>query len=294
MASLDLASFLPVDEDGASGDPISTTVLSGSSVNTYLRCQKQWEYAYVLQLKRPPSIKQGLGITAHEAVALNYEQKALTFMDLPVEQVVQKFEDSWDILSVEIEDITEEAKIGKRGQPLKSRKENKAQARESGIKAVMLHHEGIASQVQPVWVERQIQFKLNDSIDWTGIFDLSDDRHRVRDNKFVSRKPQDGGAYMLPMIGYALGYRQITDDVEAEVVLDNVVRTEQPYYLPLASGGPITDDAIAEFSRIVTTVKRSIDAGIFMPTGLQSHACGWCGYADICPAYRAANGGRNV
>jgi hypothetical protein len=293
MANLDL--FLPTDEDGGSDGVLSPTILSGSSVNTYLRCQKQWEYAYVLQLRRPPSIKQGLGITAHEAVALNYEQKTLTFMDLPTEEVVQKFEDSWDILSIEIDDITEEARVSeKTGKELASRKETKAKARASGIKAVMRHHESVASQIQPVWVERQIQFRLNDEIDWTGIFDLSDDKNRVRDNKFVSRKPQDGGTYILPMIGYALGYRQISPKPEAEVVLDHIVRTEEPYYLPLASGGPITDEAIAEFSRIVTGVHRSIQQGNFLPTGLQSHACGWCGYADICPAYRTANGGRNI
>lgn len=292
MARLDL--FLPTDEDGSPDGTVSPTVLSGSSVNTFLRCGLQWHFAYVLQLKRPPSIKQGLGITAHEAVALNYEQKVLTFMDLPAEEVVQKFEDEWDVLSVEMEDVTEEARIGKRGLPLKSKKETKAQARESGIKAVMKHHEEVASVVQPVWVERQIQFKLNDTIDWTGIFDVSDDKGRVRDNKFVSRRPQDGGAYILPMIGYALGYRQISGEIETEIVLDHIVRTEEPYYLPLVSGGPITDEAIAQFARIVTEVKRSIDAGIFLPTGLQSHACGWCSYSDICPAYRAANAGRNV
>ena len=292
MAKLDF--FLPTDEDGRPDGDASPTVLSGSSVNTYLRCQKQWEYAYVLQLRRPPSIKQGLGITAHEAVAMNYEQKTLTFKDLPTEEVVQKFEDEWDLLSVEIEDVTEEARLGKKGLPLKLRKETKAVARASGIKAVMLHHEQVASVVQPVWVERQIQFKLNDTIDWTGIFDVSDDQNRVRDNKFISRKPQDAGSYMIPMIGYALGWRQISNDIEAEVVLDNIVRTETPYYLPLVSGGPISDFAIREFARIVTDVKRGIDAGIFLPTGLQSHACGWCGYANICPAYRAANGGHNA
>jgi CRISPR/Cas system-associated exonuclease Cas4 (RecB family) len=286
--------FLPTDEDGVDDGTLSPTVLSGSSVNTYLRCQLQWHYAYVLQLRRPPSIKQGLGITAHEAVGMNMEQKTLTFMDLPSEEVVQKFEDEWDVLAVDIEDITEEVRIGKKGQPLKSKKETKAQAKASGIKAVMKHHEEVASQIQPVWVERQIQFKINESIDWTGIFDASDDRGRVRDWKFVSRRPDSGGAYILPMIGYALGYRQISDSIETEIVLDHIVRTEEPYYLPLASGGPITDEAIAQFARIVTDVKRSIDAEIFMPTGLQSHACSWCGYADICPAYRAANGGRNV
>lgn len=294
MSSLDLSSFIPTDEDGMS-ETTSPTVLSGSSVNTYLRCGKQWEYAYVLQLRRPPSIKQGLGIAAHEAVGFNLAQKTLTYMDLPQEEVVEKFLDTWDLMEVEIEDVTNEERLDERtGKTTKTRRETKAKARDSGAKAVMVHYEELSTKIQPVWVEREISFKLNDEIDWTGIFDMADDRGRVRDHKFVSRKPQDGGGYILPMIGYALGYRQISDDVETEIVLDHIVRTQEPYYLPLASGGPVTDEAIREFARIITEVRRGIDAGIFNPNGLHSHACGWCGYADICPAYRAANGGRNA
>lgn len=294
MATLDLSSFIPTDEDGMS-ETISPTVLSGSSVNTYLRCGKQWEYAYVLQLRRPPSVKQGLGIAAHEAVGFNLAQKVSTYIDLPEEEVVQRFEDEWDVMAVDIEEVTNEERIDERtGKKSRTRRETKAQARESGIKAVMVHHDQMSSKVQPVWVEREISFKLNDHIDYTGIFDLADDRGRVRDHKFVSRKPQDGGGYILPMVGYSLGYRQISDEPETEIVLDYVVRTQEPYYLPLASGGPITDEAIQEFARIVTDVRRGIDAGIFNPNGLHSHACGWCGYADICPAFKAANGGRNA
>jgi len=293
-STLDLSSFIPVDEDGTS-ETTSPTVLSGSSVNTYLRCGKQWEYAYVLQLRRPPSIKQGLGIVAHEAVALNYEQKILTFQNLPEEEVVQKFVDEWNVIEVDIGDVVNVEGIDERtGKKTKTRKETKAQAYDSGIKAVMKHHEEVGSLVQPVWVERQINFKLNDEIDWTGTFDLADNYGRVRDNKFVSRKPQDAGPYLVPMIGYALGYRQISEDPETEIVLDNIVRTQEPYYLPLASGGPVTDEAIRQFAAIVTDVRRGIDAGVFNYNGLQSHACGWCGYADICPAYKAANGGRNA
>jgi len=291
---LDLSSFLPVEEDGMS-ETDSPTILSGSSVNTYLRCGKQWEYAYVLQIRRPPSIKQGLGIAAHEAVALNMQQKVLTFMDLPAEEVAQKFSDEWDLMAIDIDDVVNVERIDERtGKKTKTRKETKAAAKDSGIKAVMVHHEEMASKVQPVWVERQISFQLNGSIEYTGIFDLADNRGRVRDHKFVSRKPQDGGGYILPMVGYALGYRQISEDPETEIVLDYVVRTQDPYYLPLASGGPVSDQAIQEFAHIVSDVRRSIDAGIFNPNGLHSHACGWCGYADICPAFRAANGGKNA
>lgn len=293
MSRLDL--FLPTDEDGAGDGALPPTVLSGSSVNTFLRCGQQWEYAYVLQLKRPPSVKQGLGITAHEAVGLNMDQKVLTLRDLPAEEVVQKFIDEWDVLAVDIEDVTQETRLDERtGKVTTTRRETKAKARESGIKAVMKHHEQVAPAIQPVWVERQIAFTLDKEIDWTGTFDVSDTKGRVRDWKFVSRRPNDAGSYALPMIGYALGYRQISEEPETEIVLDHIVRTEDPYYLPLASGGPITDEAIRQFADLVHRVKRSIDAGIFMPNGLQSHACGWCGYSDICPAFKAANAGRNT
>jgi hypothetical protein len=293
MAEL-LDLFIPTVEDGLA-ETSNPDILSGSSVTTYLRCGKQWEYAHVLQLKRPPSIKQGLGIAAHEAVALNLSQKVDTYIDLPEEEVVQKFVDDWNVLSVDMVDVVNVPQADPRtGKMVQTRKETKAQAYESGIKAVMRYHESVGTQIQPVWVERQISFRLNDEIEWTGIFDSADDRGRLRDAKFVSKRPSDAGSYMIPMIGYSLGYRQISEDPETEVVLDYIVRTQDPYYLPLASGGPISDMAIAEFARIVTEVRRGIDAGIFNYNGLQSFACSWCGYADICPAYRAANGGRNA
>lgn len=293
MTRLDLATFLPTDEDGRGDGEINPQVLSGSSVNTLFRCGKQWEYAYVLQLRRPPSIKQGLGIAAHDAIAKDLDQKVLTYRNLPAEEVEAEFEHAWDILAVDIEDVVEEVRIGKRGAPLKNKKETKAQAKESGLKAVVRFHENVSTNIQPLHVEQPIQFRI-DGIEWSGIFDFDDDRGRVRDAKFTSKKPSDGGTYFVPMVGYALGYRQISDDPETETVLDYVVRTQDPYYLPLASGGPITDFQIDRFLRIIHTAKQSIDAGVFMPTGLQTHACGWCGYADICPDYRAANGGRNA
>jgi hypothetical protein len=36
-------------------------------------------------------------------------------------------------------------------------------------------------------------------------------------------------------------------------------------------------------------VAHGIQTDNFPPTGLQSNACSWCGYKDICPAFRAAS-----
>lgn len=291
--SLDL--FLPTDEEGPGDGNVDPQVLSGSSVKTYLRCGKQWEYAYVLQIKRPPSIKQGLGIAAHEAVAFNFEQKILTYQDLPKEAVADRFSDAWELLAVDIEDVVNVERLDARtGKTTKTRKETKDKAKSSGYDAVFKYQEEVAHLIQPTMVEQEIRFILDGEIEWTGIFDLSDSNNRLRDHKFVSRKPDSVAPYLVPMIGYALGYRQVTKSIEAEVVLDYMVRTAEPYYLPLASGGPISDSQIAAFADIVRGVKSNIDNGIFLPTGLESHACGWCGYNDICPAYRAANAGQNA
>jgi hypothetical protein len=90
------------------------------------------------------------------------------------------------------------------------------------------------------------------------------------------------------MTGYGIGLRQKTGLKEDGIVLDHLVRTKEPYHYPIASKGPIPDESIATYADIVTGVAKGIEAGNFPPTGLQGHACSWCGYKARCPAYRAA------
>ena len=111
----------------------------------------------------------------------------------------------------------------------------------------------------------------------------------------MARKPSGIGVqYFTNMVGYAIGYRQLTGRTEAEVMLDYHVRTKKPYYLPVASGGPIDDSAIRSFARIVRMIANRIKAGVFLPTGLSHQACGWCGYREICPYYRKHGGQNNA
>ena len=68
-------------------------------------------------------------------------------------------------------------------------------------------------------------------------------------------------------------------------MLDYLVATKSPYYLPIAAGGPVTDDQIVRFANVVESVAGSIRSGRFAPNGLVSGACSWCGYKAMCPAY---------
>lgn len=248
-------------------------VLSGSSLNTFLRCGAQWMYAYVYRLKRPPTLKQALGTSGHAAAELNLRQKITSRIDLPLDVVLDAFRDSFKEESYESAERPE-------------RRETKPVFLDSGIAAVRVWREVVSPTYQPTMVEQHVQFALN-GIPIDGTVDVVDEEGVIRDHKFVGKKPSaTDGTYVLNMTGYAIGYRRLTGGIETGIVLDHIVRTKVPYHVPIVSNGPVPDDAIVAYAGIVETVKRSIDAGIFPPTGLKSNACSWCGFRDICPAYR--------
>jgi RecB family exonuclease len=243
-------------------------LLSASSVTTFLRCGMQWYYGYVAAVKSPPSLKQARGVAVHKAVEVNMRQKITTRVDMPIDDVADAYATEFDVLSDDIESDRHE--IG--------------DYKDSGIKLTRLHTKTIAPEIQPVWVEQPVQFKIND-IPFSGQVDLLDDESRIRDTKTTARKPT-ADSYILNMTGYALSYRQITGTIETDTVLDYLVATKQPYYLPIMAGGPVSDEEIVRFANIVESVAFAIKAGRFVPNGLASGACSWCGYKNICPAYQ--------
>lgn len=243
---------------------------SASSVNTFMRCAKQWEYAYVYEFKRPPSLRSVIGSSAHVAAETNFAQKTVTHEDLPLDDVLDVFSGAFDGLVVDAESDSEETP---------------GQAKDSGIATLSVYHTEVAPVIQPLWVEHEGLMHVND-IPYSYTIDLVDDRGRVRDHKYTRRRPaKDSRDYRLNMIGYALAYRHETGETESDVVLDYMVRTKEPYHWPVASSGPVPDSAVNSFAGILEVVSRAVHEGIFLPTGLQSHACGWCGYRDICDAY---------
>ena len=241
-------------------------VLSASSVTTFLRCGQQWFFAYVAGIKAPPTLKQARGIAVHKAVETNMLQKITSRIDMDVDDVADAYSTEYDKLAL---DVQEPDTTG---------------IKDGGIALARLHTEVIAPEIQPVWVEQPIQFDIN-GVTFSGQVDLLDEMDRVRDTKTTARKPQPE-SYMFNMTGYAISKRQMTGTKETDVVLDYLVATKEPYYLPIMAGGPVSDEEIIRFANIVENVAGAIKAGKFVPNGLVSGACTWCGYKDICPAYQ--------
>ena len=252
-------------------DPV---VLSGSSINTFLRCGQQWYFAYIEKLKSPPNLKQVVGIATHRAVEVNMAQKVTTKLDLPVSDVLDAFSESYDSQLPEVEDD-----------------DDPGEAKDSGIAITRLYQTEVAPPIQPLWVEQEIQFAINGQ-PYSGVIDLVEERegvfgpeHIIRDTKTTGRKPT-GEGHAIAMTGYAVAFRHKTGMKESDIALDYLVRTKKPYYLEVKNSGPIADDAIAQFGSIVGAVGKAIEAESFVPNGLQNNACSWCGYTAVCPAYQ--------
>lgn len=241
-------------------------IYSASSITTFLRCPKQWEYAYVYAFIQRSNIRQLVGIAVHEAVETNYRQKLESRRDLAGEAVVDAFQRVFDA-----------------GDADPDPKESVEAARASGTATVLSYMAEVAPTVQPFWVEHEVQYKI-DGIPYGGTIDLVDDRGRVRDLKTKRRRPAKGdNSFVLAMTGYALGYRHETGKLEKEIVLDYMVRTRQPYYWPVSSDGPATNGAVNRFAQIVGQINHSVTKGSFPATGPQNRACSWCPYKAICP-----------
>lgn len=242
------------------------THLSASSMTTFLRCGQQWYYAYVLGEKSPPTLKQARGIAVHKAVEVNMEQKIDSKVDVPVEQMLDAYSDSWDEVGSDGFQVEED--------------EDEGEMKDKGIELTKLHHSEVSPTIQPLWVERPVQFDIN-GVTFSGQIDTVDEMKRVRDTKTTARAPRPE-QYLMNMTGYALSVRQLTGEVETDTVLDYLIATKKPRYLPITAGGPVTDKAINQFANTVDAVAGAIDAGRFVPNGVQNGACSWCGYAAQC------------
>jgi len=253
-------------------------VLSASSLNTYLRCGRQWFYAYVMGVKAPPSLRAIRGTAVHSAVELNMRQKLDSKTDLLMDVVLDGYSDAYD------------AAVGEGFEARKD--ETPGSVKDAGIGLVKIYHTDVAPGIDPILVEQPISFTVNGRT-WTGQIDLADRKSdvwgsgiRVRDTKTSSSKPKPE-QYKVNMTGYSIGAEMlIPNEPVVAITFDYLVATKTPYYTEISSG-PVTDGQKAAFGSLVDEVGELIEKGAFPANGLTNPGvCDWCGYRSMCPAYK--------
>jgi hypothetical protein len=262
-------------------------VLSASSLNTFLRCGRQWMYAYLMGIKAPPSLRASRGIAVHSAVEYNMRQKMDTRTDLPTADVLDAFSSEYDAIIAD----------GYEARP----DETPGSVKDMGVRLTELHHKRVAPAIQPVLVEEPISFEINGQ-PWTGQIDLAEEEPMnlwgepemglaLIDTKTSASSPKPE-QYAVNMTGYAIGVQQKTGRRIARVKFDYLVATKEPKYVPIDSG-PVSDDQIRSFAWLVADVAGQIKKGAFPANGINNPGvCDWCGYRNICPALKAKNPNR--
>jgi hypothetical protein len=259
------------------------TILSGSSLNTWNECPKEWEYMYLWRLEKPPSYKMALGTAAHYAVevAMKHHMEHGSYPER--DMWINAFEASW---SIETQD----------SKPRNDKPEEQAGPHlDSGIRCIDFYRTEIAPTILPYRVEMPIRFTINGWI-WTGTADLLEDmrpyypdepepdlRIKLRDHKFSSKRPDNPARYRWPMIGYAIGLRKELGIIESDVQLDYIIRNKTPIHFPVAWGGPVTDQDILDLAQAIEDSMTAINKGMFPPLGNQTGACNWCAFRATCP-----------
>ena len=157
--------------------------ISHSQVSMFDRCQLAWYLKYVKGISKLPTVQMLLGQCYHKALALNFNEKRITGVDLPRNDVVLRFTDLFN------ETVQEGRVDATCGQNLDSYRDPVAR---------LLRHyyeTYVIGKMEPLLVEHEFVVPIRDcDIVFAGIIDLQLSDGTMIDFKVTSRKWQESEA----------------------------------------------------------------------------------------------------
>lgn len=271
-------------------------VLSASSLKSFFRCPRQYEFSHIQRIKAPPSIKLQLGIAVHAGAEHNFRQKLETRTDEPIADTLDAFSSTYDYGVQEIEKPDEDP----------------GKAKDQGVQLTKLYHIGgwdqpaVAPDIQPLWVERNTTFRVRSSHDdgcdgngtckcgvpFSATIDLVDEARQIRDMKSTAKTPSQG-QHLMQLAGGAIGFEAETGEQANDLIIDYLIRTKIPKYHQERWGGKVDRQMKKVFAQQVEVAHRMINEGTFPATAAEAGPggpCSWCGYgpkgADLCEVWR--------
>ena len=255
---------------------MSINHLSHSSINTFISCPHKWYLHYIERISRPVAYWLFSGSCIHNALAYNYEQKVTSRKNLPEEEVIQKFVDTFAAMD-----------------PNRGRPEHSSGALASGIEfysmspglvkdinieVLKVYQRTLAPITQPVvsefsWSREVAGVKL------VGRVDLIDDKSRIVDFKVSKRRPkQDSWHRDRQPTFYAIGMGGPIK-FQFQYLLNLATPTVQCYLTERT-----TEDINHMTNEVLPPIVRSIEAGIFPYADEGSWLCSkrYCDYWNFC------------
>lgn len=191
------------------------TYISASQIEMFLGCPMCFKRIYVGKADRePPSIYLAWGGAMHEALEYNYRQKITSKKDLPVDEVVEYFENSFtrQLKTCPAEEWKMAGLLQMQGEEM-----------------VRLYMSTQAPDIQPVSVEHEFMLDLGEGLVINGFIDLIDDRGFIHDYKTCSKSTLEKWSQsyvdrMVQLTMYSIAYRKDFKKPEAGLCIDLLKR----------------------------------------------------------------------
>lgn len=242
--------------------------LSASSIDTFLRCQQQWAFRYIEDIKSPPGIALVQGSSFHDAAEANDSHKMLTGDDLPLEAVLDFGRDQFEVRSQEVEDWDGRTP---------------GEVVDETLGLVGAYHTELAPTVQPLATELRIDLMEPEwEIPLIGYVDVVTPQGPIDRKTSGKRKTQTDLDRNLQAAIYQLdAHRKGEPEAFAWHV---AVKTKHPMTQVLVR--PEADHAhtVRFVSRVQESIVLAVRSGVFLPAQPDSWGCSerFCGYWSIC------------
>lgn len=274
--------------------------LSHTQLDMMAKCGQQWVFRYVDKIKRPPpSVKMLIGRGVDHSVTENLRHKRDDGAPLGLEEAQQAARDSmvyeWSQSGVLLEPEEQEDGVVR----------VKGRAIDATVELATAHHEIVAPQIEPAWVQRKFEIELEGyDCNLVGVIDVQETREsvmflaqredarpsRALDTKTTRKSMNQNDvdtSSQLTTYHMAIGVLDGAppDEVALDVLVDksHLKKPKPPKVDRLTSTRDDKDTAalLARVERAVTVM----DSGIVTPAPPGAWWCSekWCGFWSICP-----------
>lgn len=259
--------------------------LSPSQHNTYQRCPRQYEYAYVMQLIKPPGIAQIRGTAVHKGAEITHKHTIAHGKPSSIEEGTAAVSDKFDAQAPEIEEWEEETQ---------------GDAKDKAIRMFRTYYNEAVPYINPVRVEHTFKWPRElCGVPVLGIIDLVDS---VK-NQDMSLENDPENPQMVEVVSDLKTVKRLwpASRIENEpqltfyAIAENTDRVRIDFLAWLKAGTkytPVTSKRSRQEKMIlledVAEVSRNIKAGIFprcAPTGWHCSPT-FCGYYSRCRGKR--------
>lgn len=235
--------------------------ISHTSIDTWLRCPRQWRYRYLDGIKIPPPGAIILGRAYHKGLEINFEQKIISKKNLPLDDILDAFRTSFD------DYINQEGEVNWEG-------EKPDRMVDEGVEITRIYITHHARKIQPVSVEEKFSLDGFCEIPLVGKVDLITEDNRIIDHKITKRR-KTLNDIDIQSLAYSIAYPGRRFEYHIGI------RTKKPQVQRLEVNVKTQDQEF--YKEIAKEVIKAIKSGIFPPNPNGWHCSKkFCGYYDIC------------